>query len=146
MVAPVVKVRATGRELEIEEYSYYGSESDLSHLEISGVPVIPNINTAILNAIRKGGRLEMSEWHDETRCGSVHCIAGWAVHLAGKAGYELEALIEDVTGDPEPTPAAAALIFAASGCPVIPDFYEENQNAMDALRHRAAQETKGAGE
>ena len=31
--------------------------------------------------------LRMSCWH---ACKTSHCIAGWAIHLAGEEGYELE--------------------------------------------------------
>lgn len=142
MVEPVVKHKPSGRELCIEEMAYFGSESDLSDYEINGVPAIENINSKILAAIQKGGRLDMAEWHSQERCGTAHCIAGWAVHLAGKAGYELEALVP-INMDGDNTPVAAALIFAASGCPIIPNFFDTNEDAMDALKARAALEQAG---
>ena len=41
-------------------------------------------------ALADPAKLNMSVWHDENRgCGTSHCIAGWAVHLAPD-GYALE--------------------------------------------------------
>ena len=34
--------------------------------------------------------LQMESWHSD--CGTSHCIAGWAIHLAGEEGARLEAL------------------------------------------------------
>lgn len=87
---------------------------------------IPDIDRAILAAAERDG-LNMSRWH----CGTTHCRAGWAVHLAGKAGYALE----DRLG-----PAAAgALIYEASrpGVP-RPDFYCDRETALADLRKCAA--------
>lgn len=39
-------------------------------------------------ALASEDSLYMSDWHT---CDSTHCIAGWAVHLAGKPGRKLEA-------------------------------------------------------
>jgi hypothetical protein len=52
------------------------------------VPVIENIHQKVYEAvINPENRLEMLDWHT---CDSQHCRAGWVVHLAGTAGYELE--------------------------------------------------------
>jgi hypothetical protein len=37
----------------------------------------------------------MATWH---RCATTHCIAGWAVHLAGPEGYKLEKSLVDLGG------------------------------------------------
>jgi hypothetical protein len=145
MVEPVVKYKETGEEwdlFDLVDDDYLESCADLSEFEVSGVPVIPNINTAILEAIQNGGKLDMRNWHNREKCGTTHCIAGWAVHLAGKAGYELEALVP-MNGDGDSTPVAAALIFAASGWPIIPDFFDNNEDALSALKARAAKEQAG---
>ena len=34
----------------------------------------------------------MGSWH---ACETTHCRAGWAIHLAGKAGYDLEKKTRD---------------------------------------------------
>lgn len=92
------------------------------------VPAVPNVAAAILQLIDSGqGSLEMQAWHT---CGTTHCVAGWAVTLAGEAGAKMEA-------DLGPA-AAGALIFAASGEPVIPNFYGTNADALADLRRRAA--------
>ena len=98
------------------------------------IPVIPNIDAAILAAIEAGGILEMGSWHGS--CGTTHCRAGWAIHLAGEKGKALE----DRVG-PE---MAGALIYQASrpGQPA-PWFYASNEKAMADLR-KCAREEKGA--
>lgn len=112
------------------------------------VPVVRNINSAILAATAsRKCRVDMHEWHGEfstaepeRKCSTVHCLAGWAVHLAGEAGYALEERLN--------TPCAAALIFAASDRNhPVPDFYldevdsgQRNRHAKNELRRRAKAE------
>ena len=91
-----------------------------------GVPVVPDIDAAILAAIEKGGQLEMSAWHT---CETTHCRAGWAVVLAGDAGRALE---DEFGAD-----AAGALIYAASGSHPTPDWFAKNDAAMRDMRERA---------
>lgn len=87
------------------------------------VPIIPDIDKAILAAIEAGGTLEMGDWH---KCDTTHCRAGWAVHLAGNPGYGLERQFG--------TSAAGALIYAASRPDMpVPDFYASNEAAMADL-------------
>ncbi len=112
------------------------SGADLSGADLSGAggaqaPVVPNIDAAILSAVQssaRSGTLDMSTWH---QCETAHCRAGWAVHLAGAAGYALE----DRVGPN----AAGALIYAASrpGVPV-PDFFTSNDETLADLRECAA--------
>ena len=100
------------------------SDSNLSGSDLSGIPVIPNIDRTILSAVEGGGTLEMGNWHT---CGTTHCRGGWAVHLAGEAGAALEKRIG--------TPAAAALIYAASRPNMaLPDFYASNSEALADIR------------
>ena len=40
-----------------------------------------------LHALATPQSLDMGRWHS---CDTTHCIAGWAIHLAGDEGYELE--------------------------------------------------------
>jgi len=106
--------------------------ADLSGAVLSGavlppIPVVPDIDKAVLAAIEAGGELEMGGWHV---CETTHCRAGWHIHLAGKAGYDLEAAIGSA--------AAGALIYAASAPDLpVPDFYCSNEKAMADLRERA---------
>ena len=94
-----------------------------------GVPIISNIDAAILAAIEAGGTLDMKDWH---KCETTHCRAGWAVHLAGDAGYALE--------DRFLASTAGALIYAASRPDKpIPNFYASNEDAMADMRQCAAE-------
>jgi hypothetical protein len=91
-------------------------------------PVVPGIDKAILEAVTSGGTLDMFTWHT---CGTTHCRAGWAVHLAGEAGYALERLMG--------TEAAGACIYLASRPGVaMPDFYAPDDAAMADLRECAS--------
>ena len=105
--------------------------ADLAGIDLvgAGVPVVAGIDAAILAAIdRPGAALDMDQWH---RCSTTHCRAGWAVHLAGEAGYALEERVG--------TDAAGALIYAASGSHPVPDFYyATTAEALADMRARAA--------
>lgn len=87
-------------------------------------PIIPHIDAAILAAIQtNGNELDMGDWHT---CKTTHCRAGWAIHLAGSAGYALEDRIGSA--------AAGALIYAASRPgQLVPDFYASNADALADL-------------
>jgi hypothetical protein len=93
--------------------------------------VIKNIDAAILAAIESNGNaLNMSDWHT---CETTHCRAGWAIHLAGPVGYELEKKI-----GPN---AAGAFIYAASRPDQrVPNFAASNDEAMADIRECAAQQ------
>ena len=97
------------------------------------IPVIPNIDAAILAAIgTPGNALDMREWHT---CGTKHCRAGWAIVLAGDAGAKLEYAIGPA--------AAGALIYAASRPDQpVPDFYASDWVALADLRICAATQIK----
>ncbi len=69
----------------------------------------------------------MTDWHT---CGTTHCRAGWAVHLAGEAGYALERFHN--------TALAAQLIYKESGSPINPcRFYDGDEAALEDMRKRA---------
>jgi hypothetical protein len=91
---------------------------------------IKNIDAAILAAIEApGNELRMSSWHT---CGTTHCRAGWAIHLAGDAGYRLENVVGSA--------AAGALIYAASRPDKpVPDFLASDADALADLRACAAE-------
>ena len=101
----------------------------------SGPPPIPrieNIHEKVLEAASQPGALDMSTWH---RCGTTHCRAGWAVHLAGEAGYALEHF--------HGAALAAQLIYRESNpaLPVSPvRFYETDEQALADMRAMAARE------
>ena len=50
------------------------------------IPKIENLNQKVSDATNEDESLKMSDWHT---CNTTHCWAGWIVHLAGEAGYEL---------------------------------------------------------
>lgn len=92
------------------------------------IPMVENIDQKTLAEIEADkGKLVMGDWHT---CNTTHCLAGWAIHHAGKEGYALEELTE-----PE---YAGALIYAKS-CPTlpIPNFYSDDEEGMEQLRERA---------
>jgi uncharacterized protein YjbI with pentapeptide repeats len=105
---------------------------DLRGVDLGGAYIlkIKNIDAAILAAIdARGNELRMSSWHT---CGTTHCRAGWAIHLAGDAGYRLE----NVVG----SSAAGALIYAASRPDKpVPDFIASDAVALADLRACAAE-------
>jgi hypothetical protein len=105
---------------------------DLRGVDLRGADLlkIKNIDAAILAAIdARGNELRMSFWHT---CGTTHCRAGWAIHLAGDAGYRLEKVVGSA--------AAGALIYAASRPDKpVPDFIASDAVALADLRACAAE-------
>lgn len=94
------------------------------------VPVIPEIDARILAAIEAGGALEMGSWHT---CETTHCRAGWAIHLAGEAGYALERQTN--------AEHAGRMIYLAS-TGRVPHFYASNERALEDIRACAAEQQK----
>ena len=94
------------------------------------IPVIENIHVRIYTAVAADpSNLDMTTWHT---CDTVHCRAGWVVHLAGSAGYALEEFHN--------TSLAAMLIYDAS----VPDFeinparfYDNEEDALEDMRKLA---------
>jgi hypothetical protein len=81
----------------------------------------------VFDAAAAPGALDMGAWHT---CGTTHCRAGWVVHLAGAAGYELERFHN--------TALAAQLIYRESGHPINPArFYDNNADAMADMKRLA---------
>jgi uncharacterized protein YjbI with pentapeptide repeats len=106
----------------------YLSGADLSYADLRDIPVIPNIDAAILAAIEAGGKLDMDNLHT---CETTHCRAGWAIALAGEAGKALERKV-----GPN---AAGALIYTASRPGMrVPEFMASDEDAMADLRACAA--------
>ena len=91
------------------------------------VPVIADIHRVIYEAASAPEALHMSDWHS---CGTTHCRAGWAVHLAGEEGYALEHF--------HGTALAAQLIYDASGHPISPvRFFDSNEDALADMKRLA---------
>lgn len=90
------------------------------------VPYVPNLDAAIYGAINgPGNSLDMRHWHN---CETTHCRAGWAIHLAGREGYMLEAVVGAAK--------AGALIYLKNAG-YIPNFYENDHRAMKDIEERA---------
>jgi uncharacterized protein YjbI with pentapeptide repeats len=120
------------------------SDADLSGI-LESVPLIPNIDAAILEAIEankaKGTNgLDMGSWHgneekaNETEwCETTHCRAGYAICLAGKAGFDLEKKYG---------PANAGMFLYLKSTPdaPIPDWGASNKTAMADMKARAAKQ------
>jgi len=122
-------VDLTGANLAYAKLAYANLTG--ANLEGANIPSIPNIDAAILRAIDEGGRLNMGDWHT---CKTTHCRAGWAIHLAGEAGRELEKKLGPS--------AAGALIYAASRPnEPVPDFYATDEEALADIRAHAAKQT-----
>ena len=97
------------------------------------VPVVENLHQKIYTAaIATPESLNMSDVHG---CQTTHCRAGWAVHLAGEAGYALEQRFG--------WELAAMKIYDAS-CPgykISPvRFYETNEVALADMKKLAGVE------
>ena len=110
-------------------------EADLSEANLSDaildwdeIPLVPNIDAAILEAIEAGGNLDMNRWHI---CKTTHGRAGWAVMLAGEEGQKLEEQLG--------TNVAASLIYAKSSpCGSrVPNWYASNEEALADIKDRA---------
>ncbi len=71
--------------------SYY---CPTKHDYMSQVPVVDDhdrrLREVVKTVLASPDRLQMESWHSD--CGTNHCIAGWAIHLAGEEGARLEAL------------------------------------------------------
>jgi len=64
--------------------------------------------------------LEMESWHT---CGTTHCIAGWAIHLAGELGRLMESMMgADLAG------------LLLLGTEAHQHFYDSNEKALEYLR------------
>lgn len=99
------------------------SGANLRDADLSGAkwkwtpdPELPKrVATAIING-PDGTKVDMSTWH---QCETVHCIAGWAIHLSGPAGYALESLVGS-------EPAGCMLMPSASRM-----FHSSNDEAIE---------------
>ena len=90
--------------------------------------VVEHLDAKILEAISAGASLDMSTWHT---CETTHCRAGFAVHLAGAAGYELEKQLGSQR-------AGAAIYRASTGR--VPHFFANNEAALLDIRECAAEQ------
>jgi Pentapeptide repeats (8 copies) len=92
------------------------------------VPIVDHLDARILSAIGDGScSLEMGQWH----CGTSHCRAGFAVHLAGDSGYALER-------EMGPFRAGRAIYIASTGR--APHFFASNEAALADIKKCAGVE------
>jgi len=97
------------------------------------IPVIPNIHQQVLAAVSNPGALDMSSWHT---CDTTHCRAGWVIHLAGEAGYELEKKTDPIF-------AAMQIYKKSSAIHVGPNkFFENNEGALQDMERCAKAEAE----
>ena len=102
-----------------------------ANLRDADIPIVPNLHQSILAALEAGGELDMRKWHT---CETTHCRAGWAIHLAGKPGAKLEAIVG---------PAIAGMLITMRSCPWIdkvPNFYGSEDAALADIQRCAALE------
>jgi uncharacterized protein YjbI with pentapeptide repeats len=98
------------------------------------VPVVLDLDAKMLEAVQIPGHgLDMDDWHT---CDTTHCRGGWAVHLAGQPGYELEASL----GSTER--AARAIYLASTGR--VPHFYSTTEHALENIRRCATEDAEDA--
>lgn len=91
------------------------------------IPAIEDIHRKVYEAASAPNALDMDSFHV---CETTHCRAGWVVHLAGEAGYELERRTDPVF--------AAMQIYKASGYEISPvRFFESNEKAMEDMKRLA---------
>ena len=93
------------------------------------IPIVPQLDSTICEIVNSGkGKLDMSDWHS---CKTTHCRAGWAIHLAGKPGYELEKKFS--------AHYAGAMIYVAS-TGRRPDFFAGTKAALKDICEWGAKE------
>ena len=91
------------------------------------IPVVADIHKAVYEAASKPKAFDMSSWHT---CETTHCRAGWVIHLAEQAGYDLEKATSPVF--------AAMQIYKASGYQINPSrFFDNNEDAMADMKRLA---------
>jgi hypothetical protein len=84
-------------------------------------PLLPQKVAMAVNG--EYSKLYMGDWHI---CETTHCLAGWAIHLSGAAGYALEKATSPSVAGAMLMPSAAHL-FGAS-----------NEKAMEWLQEQLA--------
>lgn len=103
--------------------------------QLPEIPKIENIHQKIYEVASQPGCLDMDAWHS---CETTHCRAGWAVHLAGGAGYALERKTSPVF--------AAMQIYKASGYEISPcRFFDTNEEALKDMKKLAEVELQQTG-
>ncbi len=127
-----------GRQLEVAPEPKTGAEwCEFNGIDPTKAPYkVDNIDAKILDQIEKEPKkFDMSSWHgtscDESNwCNTTHCRAGYAICLAGKAGFELERKYGSET--------AGQMIYAVSRPDKeLPNFQASNKDALDDIKQGA---------
>lgn len=115
-------------------------------IDLPVIPVIQNIDVAILAELEHGGELDMDDYHAKYECdkrdqiykpcGTTHCRAGWAIMLAGEPGFEIERKL-----NPYITGTLIYLVSRPGESP--PDFYDDTDNAMADIIYCATRQRYG---
>ena len=109
------------------------SGANLSGTKFPEMMAVENLFSKIKEAVGDGNGLEMASWHT---CETTHCIAGWAIHLAGDAGRVVASLLG--------SSVAGALIIRDS-CSYLegktPNFYASNEEGLNFINECAEKES-----
>jgi hypothetical protein len=97
-------------------------EADLSGVNglIIASDAADRLKAVAANALATDAALEMGAWH---KCNTTHCIAGWAIHLAGEPGRLLEKLH-----------GAAIAGLMLLGTEAYSHFFDSNEDARKWLQ------------
>jgi uncharacterized protein YjbI with pentapeptide repeats len=105
------------------------TERDAARANHPRIPIVENLDTKIAESIAAHpDDFDMSQWH----CGTKHCRAGWAVHLAGEAGYKLQSRLG-------PFLAGRLIYLVSTGR--RPDFFATNDAARTDIERCAKEST-----
>lgn len=94
------------------------------------IPVVHAYDREMDEATSKSGAFDVSNWHTT----KSHCRSGWAVKLAGDAGWTLEKKVGPWL--------AGALIHAASTGDIVPDYFASSQHQLADIAWRRKQYSK----
>lgn len=92
---------------------------------VERLPVVPDLDKKVARiVVNEPKRLNMGRWHSP--CGTVRCIAGWAVHIAEVPRAEQIAYLTDYG-------LLGMGLFDAAGL-ALPNFYSGDDEALYYLR------------
>ena len=123
-----------GRQLEAAPIPKTGAEfCDFNGISQGAAFKVENIDSKIYESIESGkGKLDMRYWHGkevnaDNWCNTTHCRAGYAICLAGQAGFDLEKKYG--------AEMAGKMIYAVSRPDQeLPDFHDSNESVMEELK------------
>ena len=111
-------------------------DADLRDADLRGAKGLPiakdspaRLQAVAATVLAQPAALQMGAWHGA--CGTVHCLAGWAIHQAGAVG----AVLERMHG----SHMAGLLLLGAEAAR---HFYDSNETALEWLRSISATTTQ----